>query len=172
MKTPFYTEMRTRQQLGYIVFSGASLQRDGQGMLFLIQSGDYPADELASRASAFLTEALPAMADMPDEEFETMRASIVSTLEEQDKDMAERIERLELEAVRRGGDFGNREGVIRELKALTRDDVVAAFDTAFSGDAAASLSIYVDANGAETSKPTGAMVIEDVDAFRSAAPVF
>ena len=43
---PFFSEMRTRQQLGYAVGSAMIELEDNLYMRFIIQSADYPADEL------------------------------------------------------------------------------------------------------------------------------
>ncbi|MCF7687524.1 MAG: insulinase family protein [Cephaloticoccus sp.] len=51
---PFYTELRTRQQLGYIVGSGASSSLRQYLQMFVIQSSAYSPDELRQRADTYL----------------------------------------------------------------------------------------------------------------------
>lgn len=36
LKEPFFDDLRTKQQLGYVVFSGITKQQDTQGVLFLV----------------------------------------------------------------------------------------------------------------------------------------
>ena len=50
---PFFTEMRTNQQLGYIVWSGSQRRDVSQYLYFIIQSGVYSADELNKRADEY-----------------------------------------------------------------------------------------------------------------------
>ncbi len=48
----FYTEMRTKQELGYIVFSGTYNRENTQNLIYIIQSGTHAAEDLAQRAEA------------------------------------------------------------------------------------------------------------------------
>ena len=56
LQQPFYTEMRTNQQLGYIVWSYTRNIKETYYLNFLIQSGAYPADELNKRADNFVQQ--------------------------------------------------------------------------------------------------------------------
>jgi insulysin len=91
---PFYSEMRTRQQLGYIVQGNAFEDERSTVALFLIQSGEYPADELERRAEAFI-QTLPRAAGgrCRDEAWATIVAGVRARLLERDKAIAERAMR-------------------------------------------------------------------------------
>ena len=58
----YYSEMRTRQQLGYITGGFTSEINEDMFALFVIQSADYTADELRKRSEAFLST-LPSLFD-------------------------------------------------------------------------------------------------------------
>ena len=49
----FYNELRTTQQLGYIVNSGITLLEKTLGLIFMVQSGEYDAEILEKRIEAF-----------------------------------------------------------------------------------------------------------------------
>jgi insulysin len=51
---PYYMELRTNQQLGYIVAAGAYSRNDYSGLYFIIQSDGYGADEVERRSLTFL----------------------------------------------------------------------------------------------------------------------
>jgi insulysin len=51
---PCFNELRTNEQLGYLVFSGVSEHAGVVFLRFIIQSSTYPADYLDSRTEAFL----------------------------------------------------------------------------------------------------------------------
>ena len=51
---PTYSELRTRQQLGYIASGGAGGEDDTLFAYFIVQSSDYPADVLQARTDAFI----------------------------------------------------------------------------------------------------------------------
>ncbi len=57
-----YNELRTQQQLGYIVSGGAGGEGRSQFAYFIVQSGDYPADELESRTDKVIAAAAGASA--------------------------------------------------------------------------------------------------------------
>jgi len=117
---PFYTEMRTRQQLGYIVFGSAAEDEKTTFAFFLIQSGDYAADLLESRADAFIVQLPAALAALPDDAWRSLVEGARAKLEEKDKSIAERAQRLFMLAYDRGGDWLRRESTLAALDKLTR----------------------------------------------------
>ena len=123
VKEPYFSEMRTRQQLGYIVGSGMTETEHDLYSLFVIQSADYDAAELVSRSDAFLAS-LPGLFDaLPDEQFETLRAGVRSTLSEKDKSIGERTARYFNLAFEQDAWWSRNEDTIIALDTLTRDDV-------------------------------------------------
>jgi insulysin len=147
----FYGEMRTKQQLGYIVGSGPLLRDDGQGVYYLIQSGTYAAGEVAKRANAYLAEAIPAMRDMDPEAFETIRTGVITELEEADKDISERVATLQFDGLRLG-DFEYKQKVIAALRELTVAEVADAFAAASAAGNESRLDVYLDAVESESSE--------------------
>jgi insulysin len=117
---PFFAEMRTRQQLGYIV-QGNAFEDDRQTVaLFLIQSGEYPAEELERRADAFL-QTLPALvAALPPEAWTTVLAGVRARLQERDKSIAERAMRLFGLAYDKRGDWDRTAATVAALDGLTQ----------------------------------------------------
>jgi len=169
IESGFYGEMRTKQQLGYIVFSGPRLATGGQGVFFVVQSGDYPAAELGERATRYLETAIPAIRELSDEEFETLKASIISTLREKDVDMGERLQTVAFQGVVLGGDFEQKERVAKVVAELTREEVADEFVRAFS-DRQTALTVYFDAVGKPATEPKE-MVIADQQAFKTTHPL-
>jgi insulysin len=166
LESGFYNEMRTRQQLGYTVFSFPELQNPIQGMGFLIQSGDYAAGELRMRAMTWLAEAVPAIKTMPPAEFEGLKKAIAADLLEVDTDISERMGTLAYEAVRLDGDLDRDQKVAAAVATLTVDEVATAFAAALARDTAASLSIYYDAAGKAKTVPPETK-ISDLATFRA-----
>ena len=123
VQEPYYSEMRTRQQLGYVVGSGMTETEHDLYGLFVIQSADYDATELVKRSDAFLAS-LPGLFDaLPDEQFETLRAGVRATLAEKDKSIGERTARYFDLAFERNAWWSRNEETIAALDKLTRDDV-------------------------------------------------
>lgn len=72
-----YTNLRTRQQLGYIVWGGMMQIEKTLGMYMLVQSGTYPADTLLDKMNKFVPEFIKGFSQIPDEVFEKYRAAVV-----------------------------------------------------------------------------------------------
>jgi insulysin len=120
---PYYSEMRTRQQLGYIVASFMTETEQKLYARFLVQSADYTADELKRRSEAFVAS-LPQLFDaLPDEQLEVIRSAVRAELEEKDKSIAERAGRYFNLAFENGGDWDRAEATLAALDALSRDDL-------------------------------------------------
>ena len=129
LEEPYYSDMRTRQQLGYLVWSFPREQEENLYVQFLIQSADYPADELMRRSEAFLAT-LPEQFDkLPDAQIEVLRAGVKAELEEKDKSIAERAGRYFGLAFERDADWKRNVDTIAALAALTRADLRAALQT-------------------------------------------
>ncbi len=117
---PFYTELRTRQQLGYIVSGGAVTGKDYCYALFLIQSGNHPADELEKRAREFIATLPAQLAALDDAKWADFVAGARSQLEEKDKSIAERASRLNALAYEYDGDWERRAATLAALDKLTK----------------------------------------------------
>jgi len=120
---PFYSEMRTRQQLGYIVFGGAGDEENRTFSYFIIQSGDKPADEVEARADEMINR-LPAMlGTIPDDQWAQLIGGVRAQLEEKDKSVAARAGRLFGLAYDRDGDWDRNDETLAALDSLKKDQV-------------------------------------------------
>ncbi len=121
--SPFYTEMRTRQQLGYIVWGQTGGEEDQLFAYFIIQSGTYPPDELERRADAFLATFPEEFSTLSGDQFAQLKAGVRAKLEEKEKSIAERAETLFSHAYQYKGDWDRKEETLRAIDTLTRDQV-------------------------------------------------
>ncbi|MDH4248763.1 MAG: insulinase family protein, partial [Deltaproteobacteria bacterium] len=90
----FYNDMRTRQQLGYMVWAGMGQREKTLSLAFLIQSGQYPADTLLDRMDDFMGRFVRDFKAMPDAEFETYRRAVNSAKLERSKSLDSVADRL------------------------------------------------------------------------------
>ena len=72
LQQPFFTEMRTNQQLGYIVWSYTNNLDETHYLNFLIQSGEYPADKLNRHADEFIISSSEIVNSMDSETFQQL----------------------------------------------------------------------------------------------------
>jgi insulysin len=121
----FYTELRTRQQLGYVVGSGLAVSLRQRGLAFTIQSSNYGSTDIGRRADAFIAGLPVALAALGDSDWAQLKAGARSLLEQQPKSIGERAERLFTEATSFGGDWGRNAAALAALPALGKDDAVA-----------------------------------------------
>jgi len=93
LEAPFYGELRTKQQLGYIVSSGVKQQREVRSLVFTVQSGFADAVYLTERVFAFLNAFLPTLEALSDAQV----AEYVDGLVEQ---KMQKVTRLSDESIR------------------------------------------------------------------------
>lgn len=162
---PVYTELRTRQQLGYIV--SATALEDARRLLVnvVVQSGTHPADELEARGRAVLAQLPAQLAALPDTAWQTLVDGVRDALREQDKTIAARTARLFLLAYEYPGDWGRRDATLAALGRLTRARTVELLSTALDPRTAQSRSFLGFAR--DHAPGAAAMAaIEDVRAFK------
>jgi insulysin len=122
---PFFTELRTKQQLGYIVGSGASSVQRQHVLLFVVQSSGYDADDLRTRAETFLATLPAELAALESDAFATLVAGARSTWEEKPKSIAEKAGRMFTLAYDYDGEWDRRAETLAALDTLTQEDAVA-----------------------------------------------
>ncbi|KAF2841383.1 a-pheromone processing metallopeptidase Ste23 [Patellaria atrata CBS 101060] len=92
-KEPAFNQLRTKEQLGYVVFSGEMLSRGFGGFYVLIQSEKSP-DYLEERIELFLTKLGKMIAKFTNEEFEAHKSSIINKRLEKLKDLSQESSRF------------------------------------------------------------------------------
>ncbi|XP_046746475.1 LOW QUALITY PROTEIN: insulin-degrading enzyme-like [Diprion similis] len=65
---PYFDNLRTKEQLGYIISSGIRRTNSAQGLIFTVQSDKHPR-YVEQRIEAFLEAMLGQLVDIPEEEF-------------------------------------------------------------------------------------------------------
>lgn len=118
---PFFSELRTRQQLGYIVGANAGGEEKTNFAYFIIQSGEYPADVVEQRADDFIVKLPLMLSGLPDEAWETIIGGVRAQLEEKDKSVADRAKRLFALGYDREGDWNRRDETLAALDHLTKE---------------------------------------------------
>lgn len=91
---PFYDDLRTKQQLGYIVGSGGKNREGILSMALTAQSNIVDGEELTNRIETFLKdEFIPMIETISDEEFDSYKEGIISRLEEPDQRLTRQASR-------------------------------------------------------------------------------
>ena len=123
ISSPYMTELRTRQQLGYIV-SGFTTRRENLLHAgFLIQSADYTPDQLKERSETFINTLPQLWSEVSPEQFETLVEAAKSEVAEKDKSIAERASTYFTRAFEHGLDWDRQKDSLAALDTLTTDQV-------------------------------------------------
>ena len=123
LQQPFYTEMRTNQQLGYIVWSYTNNLDETHYLNFLIQSGAYAADKLNHRADDFITSSGKIFRDMDVETFQQLIDSAIEELEKKPMSIAERARKLKTYIFEYDADYLRDQDTIESLRTIDKQTV-------------------------------------------------
>ncbi|MDP0563333.1 MAG: insulinase family protein [Candidatus Endonucleobacter sp. (ex Gigantidas childressi)] len=90
LATPFFSSLRTEQQLGYAVFAYPHPVEKHPGVVFLVQSPEVDPLEIEVRFRAFLKAQVARMKALTDGELEEYRQGLIGALLQRDINLAER----------------------------------------------------------------------------------
>jgi len=123
LREKFYFNMRTQQQLGYIVYASMGQIKKTLSFNFLVQSGAYPADRLLARIKAYIPKFVDEFGRLTREEFEKYRKAVIEAKLQRSKNLSEAAERLFWIAFENDEKFDHVSEDIRAVEALTREEV-------------------------------------------------
>lgn len=164
IESDFYTQMRTQQQLGYIVWSFNQTIENRMFMRFVIQSANHSPFELKRKVDAWLQGTGELLDNLTDEEFERHRASQIVSLEKEGESIGEVMGDLFYLATEEKGDFDYKKKLIHAVKNLKKEDVIAAGKKWLTDQATSRLVILMRSNNNEEPLPEG--VLSEVKQFK------
>lgn len=126
--TPFYSRLRTDKQYGYIVFASFMPIRERAGLALVVQSPTTDPFVLAGEYSAFLDDMRAQLAGLDEAALERYRQSLLSRINQRDTDLSARTDRLWRELDRDNLAFDTREQLSRQVRELSRDELLAMLD--------------------------------------------
>jgi len=154
LQQPFFTEMRTNQQLGYIVWSYATNRDETHYLSFVIQSGAFTADDVNQRADDFIATTPEFLAAMDDDTFQQLKESAIEKLEKKPMSIAEKARKLKREIFEHDANFKRDEATIAALKELDQSAVVALLNNTVGEDSRRMVNCLMFAE--QHDNPTGA----------------
>jgi len=123
LAAPFYSELRTEKQFGYIVFATPLLLRDSAGLGFIVQSPNTGPTQLVDTIDAFLEHWQTALTSLSAEELKAFKASVQSRILQQENTLTERSQRYWRDLDLSDADFNRREAVAAEVSKLTAESL-------------------------------------------------
>lgn len=122
-----FDQLRTKEQLGYIVFTGARIAATTMGYRVIIQS-ERPTEYLEERINAFLASFAKSLDTMSQEEFESHKKSLINKRLEKIKNLDQESSRFWDHITSEYFDFLQVEEDVAHLRPLTRSDLVGFFN--------------------------------------------
>ncbi|KAK3368105.1 Metalloenzyme, LuxS/M16 peptidase-like protein [Podospora didyma] len=146
LQEPSFDQLRTKQQLGYIVFSGVRAGPTTYGFRFIIQS-EKTAPYLETRIEAFLESMVQHIAEMSDADFESNKRSLIVKRLEKPKYLDQETSRHWNQIHSEYYDFESAQQDAVHIKKLTRADVQEFFKKYMdpSSSHRAKLAVYCEA---------------------------
>ncbi|KAI1326360.1 ubiquitin carboxyl-terminal hydrolase-like protein [Xylariaceae sp. FL0255] len=124
---PAFDQLRTKEQLGYIVFSGVRGSSTTYGFRFIIQSERTP-EYLESRIDLFLQEQGKALREMSDEKFEGHKRAVINKRLEKLKNLDQESARHWTQISNEYYDFEASKEDAAQVEKLTKAEIVEFFD--------------------------------------------
>ncbi|NRP58558.1 insulinase family protein [Marinobacterium sp. xm-d-564] len=140
LSTPFYTQLRTEQQLGYVVFSNFLPIGETPGVGLTVQSPTADSQALKQAYSDFLSGWRAGLAAELEQNIEQYRASLRSRIASPSKRLADETERLWREIDRDNLNFDTREQLLTALDNLTSEQILKRADQLLE------LKLWIEAN--------------------------
>lgn len=139
-----FDQLRTKEQLGYIVFSGARVAATTMGYRVIIQS-ERRTEYLEERINAFLAAFAQSLDTMPQEEFESHKKSLINKRLEKIKNLDQESTRFWDHITSEYFDFLQVEEDVAHLKPLTKSDLLEFFNRYIhpTSPARAKLSVHL-----------------------------
>ena len=122
-----FDQLRTKEQLGYIVFTGVKMQATTLGYRVIIQS-ERATEYLEERINAFLAHFGKSLRAMSTEDFESHKSSLIAKRLEKIKNLDQESSRFWNHISNEYLDFLSREHDVSHLKPLTKSDLIEFFD--------------------------------------------
>ncbi len=123
LSAAFYNQLRTEQQLGYIVFSSAMPIMEHPGLIFVVQSPNTPATELVAAIEQFIGESHARLAAITEQGLAQHKQSLLIKLLKKDQKLNERSQRYWREIDNGHTEFNSREQLADAIRNVTLTDL-------------------------------------------------
>jgi len=165
IEQPFYTEMRTRQQLGYIVWGGTAASPVDHFIIFIIQSGTHDVLDIQKRANDFIPTLLDSFAKLSETEFNELKQAVKAKLEEKPKSIAGKANQFFADIFENNQDFERKNSELAALKILNKADVETTLKLALSDETAKAQDLLFFSEGKAIPEEIKTK-LEDIDVVR------
>jgi secreted Zn-dependent insulinase-like peptidase len=149
--TPFFHDLRTEQQLGYIVYASPFVLLDTPGIAFVVQSPSHSNISIVNQVSRFIAGFKQQLATMDSATFNQHKQALITQILTKDTRLAQSSNRMWLEIDRENFAFDTRERLVGAIEALSLPTTQVAYWQHLAGGNAREL--IVSANGDAAGNP-------------------
>lgn len=128
ISSPYYHELRTEQQLGYVVFATQYPQRTVPALLFVVQSPQATPQYIYEQSRAFFTAFKDRLASMDNDTFAAYQQGLISLLQEKPKNMSEKMARFWRDIDVKRYQFDTNSAIAQEVSQLKLADIQALYE--------------------------------------------
>ncbi|KCV68489.1 hypothetical protein H696_04782 [Fonticula alba] len=143
IKSPAFNQLRTKEQLGYVVHSDVSFGSGSAGLKILVQSAVRTPGYIGSRVRAFMRRALVTEFEtLSDESFQAYVDAVKALVAEKDKRLGQEAARWWSSIVAGHTFFDQVDHLLAALDSVTKEEVTSLFRTnVVEADSSSSLTI-------------------------------
>jgi secreted Zn-dependent insulinase-like peptidase len=123
LRSPFFSSLRTDQQLGYVVSAGIRRMDTQSGNLFLVQSPSAGVAHIENAVMVFLEQYIAQWDGMPEDAFEQQKAGLITRLMEKDKNLAQRSQRYWRSLSEENFAFDSNHQIADQVSRLNKQDM-------------------------------------------------
>lgn len=124
MSATFFHEIRTKQQLGYMVGTGNMPLNRHPGIVLYVQSPNAAPVDLIASIDEFLNAFYMVLLELNDYQWHSSKRGLWNQISTPDTTLRGRAQRLWVAIGNKDTDFNQRERVLEELKELSRSDMI------------------------------------------------
>ncbi|WP_199249619.1 insulinase family protein [Grimontia hollisae] len=124
MSAIFFNELRTKQQLGYMVGSGNMPLNRHPGLIFYVQSPLAGPAKLMEAIDDFLNAFFLVLLELNESQWQASKQGLIAQIEEPDANLRARAQRLWVSISNKDSEFTQRQQVAAAIRNMARADMV------------------------------------------------
>lgn len=162
----FYQELRTEQQLGYIVWSSYMPMLTVPGMVFMVQSPSHNEETIDLAVNGFIHRSMQQFAQLDENTFEQHRQALLHLLREPPKSLSEASEEYWLDIALHYRNFDRKQSLITALENMRLPTWLKSYRNLFGDQRKALLIVSNDEGKAFPARVKERLVLQDLQAFK------
>ena len=131
LETPFFEDLRTNQQLGYVVFSMADCKKNVWSFQFLVQSDKITAQECAGKIYEFVAKHRKLIKELDDDTFEDFKHSIIVQYQQPFNNLTEESQYYYDKIFQHTYDFDMAFKAPEAIRKITKQDLINLYEKLF-----------------------------------------